>query len=69
MRKKNKELTFEDFQKLAKNKTLALPEKIGFPSSYREDYYDDILQDIFQNTLLIKKQKSLYWILAAVVMY
>ncbi len=46
MSKKNKELTFEDFQKLAQQKNLKLPEKIGFPSSYREAYYDDILQDI-----------------------
>lgn len=47
MSKKNKELTFEDFQKLAKKKGLTLPEKIGFPTSYREGYYDVILEDIF----------------------
>lgn len=47
MSKKNKELTFEDFQKLAIEKNLSLPEKIGFPRSYREGYYDAILQDIF----------------------
>lgn len=47
MSKKNKELTFEDFQKLATEKNLSLPEKIGFPTSYREGYYDAILQDIF----------------------
>lgn len=46
MNKPNRELTFEDFQKMAKNKSLKLPEKIGFPTSYREGYYDVILQDI-----------------------
>lgn len=47
MSKKSKELTFEDFQKLAKKKKMSLPEKIGFPISYREGYYDAILNDIF----------------------
>ncbi len=47
MSRKNKELSFEDFQKLAQQKGLSLPEKIGFPTLYREGYYDVILQDIF----------------------
>jgi hypothetical protein len=47
MSKKQKELNFEDFKKLAKKKNLSLPEKIGFPTSYREGYYDAILNDIF----------------------
>jgi len=47
MSKKSKELNFEDFKNLAKKKNLSLPEKIGFPTSYREGYYDAILNDIF----------------------
>lgn len=58
MRKKNKELTFEDFQKLAQQKNLKLPEKIGFPNSYREGYYDDILQDIFSKLPFDKETKK-----------
>jgi hypothetical protein len=53
MSKKNKELTFEDFQILARKKGLALPEKIGFPTSYREGYYDVKLEDIFSNMHVI----------------
>ncbi|MCX7729073.1 MAG: class I SAM-dependent methyltransferase [Bacteroidia bacterium] len=58
MSKKNKELTFEDFQKLAKKKSLSLPEKIGFPSSYREGYYDVILEDIYSKLPFNKENKK-----------
>lgn len=47
MNRKSKELNFEDFKKMASQKKLSLPEKIGFPKEYREGYYDAILHDIF----------------------
>ncbi len=53
----SKELTFEDFKKLAKSKKLSLPEKIGFPKSYREDYYTAILNDIYSK-LPFNKEKN-----------
>ncbi|MEW6772648.1 MAG: class I SAM-dependent methyltransferase [Bacteroidota bacterium] len=58
MSKKNKELTFEDFQYLAQKKNLSLPEKIGFPTSYREGYYDVILKDILSKLPLDKFEKK-----------
>lgn len=42
------ELTFEDFQRMAADKSLSPTEKIGFPDSYRKGYTHAILQDIFQ---------------------
>ncbi len=54
---RKKELTFEDFQKLAKKKSITLPEKVGFPTSYREGYYDAIMEDIFAK-LPFDKEKN-----------
>ena len=41
-----KELSFEDFKKLAQDKSLSPYEKIGFPNSYREGKETLIFQDI-----------------------
>lgn len=59
MSRKNKELTFEDFKKMAKQKNLSLPEKIGFPVSYREGYYDAILNDIFTKLPFNQENKKI----------
>lgn len=58
MSKKNKELTFEDFQRLAKSRNKSLPEKIGFPKSYREGYYDAILNDIYSKLPFHQEKKK-----------
>lgn len=58
MSPRNKELTFEDFQKMAQQKNLSLPEKIGFPTSYREGYYEAILSDIFSKLPFDKESKK-----------
>jgi hypothetical protein len=41
-----KELTFEDFKKLARDQSLSLYEKIGFPDSYRAGKEEGIFDDI-----------------------
>ena len=41
-----KDLNFEDFKNLAKDKSLSKYEKIGFPNSYRENYESFIFEDI-----------------------
>lgn len=41
-----KRLTFEDFKEMAKDNTLSIHEKIGFPNSYRQEYTKEILLDI-----------------------
>lgn len=43
----NKELTFDDFRKMAANPNLSGSEKIGFPDSYRKGYSKAILEDIY----------------------
>jgi hypothetical protein len=42
----SKELTFEDFKKLATDETLTPYEKVGFPIAYREQKENLIFQDI-----------------------
>lgn len=42
----NKELNFEDFKKMAADKSLSNSEKIGFPDSYRKGFSTKILKDI-----------------------
>src|ERR1700748_241764 len=42
----SKELTFDDFKKLAKDDSLSTYEKVGFPTSYREGKEEAIFQDI-----------------------
>jgi hypothetical protein len=44
--KQSKELTFDDFKKLAKDDSLTAYEKVGFPTSYREGKEEAIFQDI-----------------------
>jgi len=44
--KKNTELCFNDFKKMAKNNSLSLNEKIGFPNSYRDGFEKVIIEDI-----------------------
>lgn len=39
-------LTYEDFRKLANDKTLSRYEKIGFPDDYRSGFETNIFQDI-----------------------
>ncbi len=39
---------FEDFRKLAKDKTLSKYERIGFPDSYREGKEEQIFQDVLK---------------------
>ncbi len=39
-------VTFEDFKEMAKDNTLSIHEKIGFPDSYRQEYTKEILVDI-----------------------
>jgi hypothetical protein len=41
-----KNLTFEDFRRLAKTDTLSRYEKIGFPNAYREGREENIFEDI-----------------------
>ncbi len=41
-----KNLTFEDFRRLAKTDTLSRYEKIGFPKAYREGREESIFKDI-----------------------
>src|SRR5665213_3236592 len=41
-----KDLTFEDFRRLAKDDTLSSFEKIGFPNAYREGKETTIFADI-----------------------
>jgi hypothetical protein len=45
-RNQSKELTFEDFKKLANDGKLSAHEKVGFPVSYREGKEDAIFEDI-----------------------
>jgi 2-polyprenyl-3-methyl-5-hydroxy-6-metoxy-1,4-benzoquinol methylase len=42
----NRTLSFEEFQKMAKNESLSLNEKIGVPNSYRDKTESFILEDI-----------------------
>lgn len=46
MSKKESELTFDDFKKLAQTPGLSVYQKIGFPDSYRKDKEQLIYEDI-----------------------
>ena len=53
-----KELSFEDFKKLARDETLSPYEKIGFPNSYREGKEALIFQDIVAKLSNLSKDKQ-----------
>ena len=54
----NKELTFDDFRKMAANPNLSGSEKIGFPDSYRKGYSKAILEDIYTKLPIDKTQNK-----------
>lgn len=54
----NKELTFDDFRKMAANPSLSGSEKIGFPDSYRKGYSKAILEDIYTKLPIDKTQNK-----------
>lgn len=54
----NKELTFDDFKKMAANPSLSGSEKIGFPDSYRKGYSKAILEDIYTKLPIDKTQNK-----------
>lgn len=54
----NKELTFDDFKKMAANPNLSASEKIGFPDSYRKGYSKVILEDIYTKLPIDKTQNK-----------
>ena len=54
-----KELTFDDFKKMAKNPKLSGAEKIGFPDSYRKGKSKLILEDICTKLLLTKTKNKI----------
>jgi hypothetical protein len=51
-----KELTYDDFKKLARDETLSSYEKVGFPKSYREGKEDLIFQDIRRKLCNLDKE-------------
>jgi SAM-dependent methyltransferase len=53
-----KELTFDDFRKMAADKSLSGSEKIGFPDSYRSGYTGAILKDIFTKLPFDNEEKK-----------
>lgn len=55
----NKELTFDDFKKMAANPNLSGSEKIGFPDSYRKGYSKTILEDIYTKLPIDKTHNKL----------
>ena len=51
---------FEDFRRLAADKTLSKYERIGFPDSYRKDFENTIFADIqFKLANLAKDNKQI----------
>lgn len=50
-----KNLTYDDFRRLASDPTLSLHEKIGYPDSYREGYGEAIFADIRRKLLNLEK--------------
>ncbi len=55
---KFKHLTFEDFKKLARDKSLSRYERIGFPNSYREGKEERIFIDIAQKLTNLNKENK-----------
>lgn len=53
-----KNLSFEDFRKLAKDDSLSIYQKIGFPNSYREGKEEAIFKDIIQKLGIEDPQKQ-----------
>lgn len=54
-----KNLTFEDFRRLAKTDTLSRYEKIGFPNAYREDREESIFKDISSKLSNLNKDSQI----------
>lgn len=50
------DLTYADFQRMAKDPSLSPQEKIGFPDSYRENYESIIYRDISSKLTNLKEQ-------------
>ncbi|MBN8693332.1 MAG: class I SAM-dependent methyltransferase [Bacteroidetes bacterium] len=55
----NKELTFDDFKKMAANPNLSGSEKIGFPDTYRKGFSKAILEDIYTKLPIDKTQNKI----------
>ena len=55
----NKELTFDDFKKMAADPNLSGSEKIGFPDSYRKGFSKVILEDIYTKLPIDKTQNKI----------
>ena len=53
-----KDLTFEDFKRLARDDSLSPYEKIGFPNSYREGKEEQIFQDIARKLRNLTKENQ-----------
>ena len=56
---KFKDLTFNDFKRLAQNNDLSKYEKIGFPDSYRKGYEPIILEDIVSKLSALSAQNKI----------
>lgn len=56
---KFKDLTFEDFKRCAKDDSLSIYEKIGFPGSYRKGKEETIFQDIKGKLTNLEKRNQL----------
>jgi len=54
-----KNLTFEDFRRMAQDNTLSQYEKIGFPNAYREGREERIFQDIARKLGNLSKKNQL----------
>lgn len=52
----SKDLTFDDFRKLARDDSLTSHERVGFPNSYREGKEELIFQDITRKLPNLSKQ-------------
>lgn len=50
---------FEKYRQLAKDKTLSIYEKIGFPNAYRQNSEEDIFADILAKLPLLKFGRNL----------
>lgn len=56
--KKLKRITFEEFKKMAVDNTLSNHEKIGFPDSYRQEFAQEILNDIISKIPAFSKKEK-----------
>ena len=52
------DLTFEDFQRMAKDDSLSQYEKVGFPNSYRQGKEESIFNDILSKIGSIRKRRQ-----------